>query len=198
MIMRQTIAAAVIALALTVPLSANDSPTATKFLFDYVGALRLINVGDALMAKGDCSSAREQYAQARNLIEPYELRHELHQSWTMVESARIVMKALETRATYTAAIETPGRPGPLADSAVNAAWALVSSEGGIWIGARDRRRATRDLEQEFGRVTTGPNANPKDVEIAASTIAWFLANPPEPRVDQWGRYVPPPWQSDRY
>ncbi|HYM61342.1 MAG TPA: hypothetical protein VEZ11_10665 [Thermoanaerobaculia bacterium] len=196
--MRKTIIAASILLALALPLSANDSPTATKFLFDYVGALRLINAGDALMAKGDCSSAREQFAQARNLIEPYELRHDLHQSWNMVESARTVMKTLETRATCNAAIETPGQPGPLADSAVDAAWALVSSDEGIWIGARDRRHAIRDLEQEFGRVTAGPNVRQNDVQIAASTIAYFLANPPIPHVDPWGRYVPPPWQSSRY
>lgn len=188
--MRRTIIAAALFIVAT-PLFANDSPTATKFLRDYVGALKLIHAGDAMLARGDCAGAREQYAQARNAMESYRLRSDVHQSPYLVKSARRVVSVLEKRATCDAITDKPGQPGTLSDSAVEASWALANADTGIWIAASDRRQAIEELAESFGRVTDEPRPDQKDLEIAAWTLGYFLANPPDAVHDPWSHFVPP-------
>jgi hypothetical protein len=180
------------------PVCASDSPAATKFLHDYVGALRLTRAGDALLSSGGCDSARQQYAQARNLIEPYRTGPDGINDPEMKQTAMLVVSALDARGAECGAQSPGDAAGPLPQSAVRASWALVSYEtpsNGTRVGYRDLRRAIRELEQTFGLLKSGPKAGQNDLEIAAATFAYFLAHPPQAYHDAWESYVAPPWRT---
>ncbi|HYM61341.1 MAG TPA: hypothetical protein VEZ11_10660 [Thermoanaerobaculia bacterium] len=191
--MRRTIAAAAIALALAVPLSANDSRTVTRFLFDYVGALRLVQAGDARLAAGDCGAAREQYTRARNVMAPYEQSREADMRGT----TQVFTAAISAReACRSAVVNTTGVSGPLAQSAIQLSWVLYwpSEIDQLWVRSHDRQQAVRDLQDAFGPVISGPKSGQNDLEIAAATLAYFLAHPPQSpyAYSAWEHYVQPP------
>jgi hypothetical protein len=181
-VMRKTIGLAVLLICSVVPAFANDSPTATKFLRTYVGALQLTRAGDALAATGECGAAHEQYAQARDLIAPYTIRDPKRQL-EMEESAMLFVKALDRRAACSVAIRTvAGGLEPLAASGVKAAWAIENNPASVdrlWVGYRDRQHAIHDLEHAFGPIASGPRADQNDLETAAASVAYVLANPPQ-------------------
>lgn len=177
--MRRAFVLAIVILVSALPARANDSPTATKFLRDYVGALRLVRAGD-LLSSTRCDAARGQYAEARKLIE----LHTATREWNMRKTAVLVLKALDARASCPAAVDLPqgqGRVGPLSESAFSASWALVYPDLGTWVGARDRSRAIRELDETFGPLSSEIEASQSDLEIAAAILSTFLANPPPPR-----------------
>jgi hypothetical protein len=175
---------------------ASDSPATSKFLRDYVGALRLTRAGDALLTTGGCDSAREQYAQARNLIEPYRTGPDGVNDSEMKQTAMLIMSALDARGAECSAKSSGDGAGPLTQSAVRASWALVSFEpnsGGTRVGYRDLHRAIHELEATFGPVKSGPQAGQDDLRTAAATLAYFLAHAPQTYPNAWEGYVAPPW-----
>ncbi len=198
MSMRRALLVAFLFLTTAVPIWASESPAAAKFLRDYVGALRLTRAGDALLTTGGCDSAREQYAQARKLIEPYTARPDGIYDSEMRQTAILVMRALDARGAECTAQSPGDSAGPLPQSAVRASWALVSFDtyaDGTRVGYRDLYRAIRELKQAFGPITSGPKAGQNDLEMAAATFAHFLANPPVAYHDPWAGYVAPPWRN---